>query len=33
MPYLAIMLAMLMFITYVPEVSLWLPDIVYGKPK
>jgi C4-dicarboxylate transporter DctM subunit len=32
-PYLAIMLALLMLITYVPEISLWLPDLVYGKPK
>ena len=32
-PYLLIMLALLTLITYVPEISLWLPDLVYGKPK
>lgn len=32
-PYLAIMFLLLMLITYVPEISLWLPDLVYGKPK
>ena len=32
-PYLLIMLALLVLITYVPIISTWLPDLVYGKPK
>jgi len=33
LPYLVIMLSLLALITYVPAISMWLPDIVYGKPK
>jgi C4-dicarboxylate transporter DctM subunit len=29
-PFLLLMLALLMLITYVPEISLWLPNLVYG---
>jgi C4-dicarboxylate transporter DctM subunit len=32
-PYLLLMLGLLALITYVPEISLWLPDLVYGKSK
>jgi C4-dicarboxylate transporter DctM subunit len=32
-PYLSLMLLLLTLITYVPEVSLFLPDLVYGKSK
>ena len=32
-PYLIIMLSLLMLVTYVPAVSTWLPDLVYGKQK
>ncbi|MGE3916038.1 MAG: TRAP transporter large permease [Hyphomicrobiaceae bacterium] len=32
-PFLLMMLALLAFVTYIPEVSLFLPDLVYGKPK
>ncbi|MEZ5815966.1 MAG: TRAP transporter large permease [Hyphomicrobiaceae bacterium] len=30
-PYLVLMLMLLGLITYVPEISLWLPDLVYNK--
>jgi C4-dicarboxylate transporter, DctM subunit len=33
LPYLLIMLTLLMLITYVPVISTWLPDLVYGRPK
>ena len=33
LPYLVIMLSLLALITYVPAISMWLPDIVYGKSK
>ncbi|HRD77266.1 MAG TPA: TRAP transporter large permease [Hyphomicrobiaceae bacterium] len=33
MPFLLIMLALLALVTYVPIISTWLPDLVYGKPK
>lgn len=32
-PYLVMMLALLALITYVPIVSTWLPDLVYGPQK
>ncbi len=32
-PFLLIMVALLILVTYVPEVSLWLPDLVYGVSK
>jgi C4-dicarboxylate transporter DctM subunit len=32
-PYLIIMLGLLALITYVPVISTWLPDMVYGKPR
>jgi C4-dicarboxylate transporter DctM subunit len=31
LPFLIIMLALLALVTYVPIVSTWLPDLVYGK--
>lgn len=33
LPFLIMMLGLLVLITYVPQISLWLPDLVYGKPK
>ncbi len=33
LPFLLLMLALLFFVTYVPIISLWLPDLVYGAPK
>ncbi len=33
LPYLVIMLSLLALITYVPVISTWLPDLVYGKPR
>jgi C4-dicarboxylate transporter, DctM subunit len=30
-PFIVIMLCLLMLITYVPEISLFLPELVYGK--
>jgi len=30
-PFIVIMLGLLMLITYVPEISLFLPELVYGK--
>lgn len=33
LPFIVLMLGLLALITYVPEISLWLPDLVYGKPK
>ena len=33
LPYLVIMLGLLALITYVPAISMWLPDLVYGKPR
>jgi C4-dicarboxylate transporter DctM subunit len=32
-PYLILMLMLLALITYVPIISTWLPDLVYGKQK
>ena len=29
-PFLVLMIALLIVITYVPEISLWLPRLVYG---
>ena len=29
-PFLVILLALLLLITYVPAISLWLPRLVYG---
>ena len=31
-PWLIVMLAYLILITYVPEISLWLPNLMYGDP-
>jgi C4-dicarboxylate transporter DctM subunit len=31
MPWLLTMLAFLMIVTYVPQISLWLPNLLYGK--
>ena len=33
LPFLVLMLWLLALVTYVPAVSLWLPELVYGKPK
>jgi C4-dicarboxylate transporter DctM subunit len=32
-PYLLMMLCLLALVTYVPQVSLWLPDLVYGVSR
>ncbi len=32
LPFVGVMLLYLMLITYVPEVSLWLVDLLYGSP-
>lgn len=32
-PYLIMMLMLLALVTYVPEIPLWLPELVYGKSK
>jgi C4-dicarboxylate transporter DctM subunit len=32
-PYLMLMLLLLALITYVPEISLFLPDLVYGRSR
>jgi C4-dicarboxylate transporter DctM subunit len=31
MPWLLTMLGFLLIVTYVPQVSLWLPNLLYGK--
>ena len=31
LPFLVMLLGLLMVVTYVPELSLWLPNLVYGK--
>jgi C4-dicarboxylate transporter DctM subunit len=31
MPWLLTMLAFLLIVTYVPQISLWLPNLLYGK--
>ena len=31
MPWLLTMLAFLMIVTYIPQISLWLPNLLYGK--
>jgi C4-dicarboxylate transporter DctM subunit len=33
LPFLILMLMLLALVTYVPEVSLWLPNYFYGVPK
>lgn len=33
LPFLLLMLCLLALVTYVPEISLWLPELVYGKEK
>jgi len=33
LPFLVLMLMLLALVTYVPEISLWLPDYFYGKAK
>lgn len=32
-PYLLMMLVLLGLVTYIPEISLWLPNLVYGEAK
>jgi C4-dicarboxylate transporter DctM subunit len=29
LPWLAVLLLFLMMITYIPQISLWLPDMLY----
>jgi C4-dicarboxylate transporter DctM subunit len=31
MPWLLTMLGFLLIVTYVPQISLWLPNLLYGK--
>ena len=31
MPWLLTMLGFLMIVTYVPQISLWLPNLLYGS--
>ena len=31
LPWLATMLVFLVIVTYVPELTLWLPHLVYGN--
>ena len=31
LPFIAIMLALLIVVTYVPALSLWLPNLVFAK--
>ncbi|MBU2532768.1 MAG: TRAP transporter large permease [Alphaproteobacteria bacterium] len=33
LPYLLLMLVLLGLVTYIPEISLWLPNLVYGKSQ
>lgn len=33
LPFLVLMLCLLALVTYIPEISLWLPELVYGQPK
>ena len=30
-PWLIVMVAYLLFITYVPSIAIWLPDLLYAK--
>jgi C4-dicarboxylate transporter DctM subunit len=32
LPWLMVLLAFLVVVTYVPDVSLWLPNLLFGKP-
>jgi len=32
-PWILVVTAVLMLVTYVPEISLWLPNMMYGPPK
>jgi C4-dicarboxylate transporter DctM subunit len=32
MPWLMVLLGFLIVVTYIPEVSLWLPNLLFGKP-
>jgi C4-dicarboxylate transporter DctM subunit len=31
LPWLLTMLGFLLVVTYIPQISLWLPDLVYGR--
>ena len=31
LPFILIMLCLLLVVTYIPAISLWLPEMVYGK--
>ncbi len=33
LPFMLLMIALLALVTYVPEISLWLPNLVYGTAK
>ena len=33
LPFLILLLIVLGIITYVPELSLWLPHLIYGAPR
>jgi len=33
LPFLLPLLLSLLVITYVPQISLWLPDLVFGRGK
>jgi C4-dicarboxylate transporter DctM subunit len=33
LPYIVVLIAVLMLITYIPELTLWLPDYFMGKSK
>ena len=33
MPFFALMIGLLMVVTYIPIISTWLPDIMMGAPK
>ena len=32
-PWILVVTAILLLVTYVPEISLWLPNLLYGAPK
>jgi C4-dicarboxylate transporter DctM subunit len=31
-PWIVVMVAYLMLVTYVPDIAMWLPDLVYRRP-
>lgn len=32
-PWILVVTAVLLLVTYVPETALWLPNLLYGAPK